>query len=173
MGDISFKAVHVSLIDWVLETLQIFRVSGRLTGFPFGPSSPGGPLAPAGPAAPGGPASPFSPLSPLGPYSSRGGHSLHQYCRGQHFLKKSTLNWMWFKNWHGQGRLREMGSKTDHSNGGKHLWKVNTAYMWFPAKWAIEYYVTVSRHSWYIWTTQTNVKSTTYNIYSFHEDHVS
>lgn len=41
----------------------------RLTGLPFGPSSPGGPLAPAGPAAPGGPASPFSPLSPLGPYS--------------------------------------------------------------------------------------------------------
>lgn len=46
--------------------------SVRLTGLPFGPSSPGGPLAPAGPAAPGGPASPFSPLSPLGPYSDVG-----------------------------------------------------------------------------------------------------
>ena len=168
MGDISFKAVHVSLIDWVLETLQIFRVSGRLTGFPFGPSSPGGPLAPAGPAAPGGPASPFSPLSPLGPYSSRGGHSLHQYHRGAAFFFKGVNSKLNAVQRHGQGRLREMGSSTDHSNGGKHLRKVNTVCMWFPAKWAIEYDVTVSRHSWYMGTTQTNVKSATYNIYRFH-----
>lgn len=58
-------AIHLSLSD---SDGTIF--AGRLTGLPFGPSSPGGPLAPAGPAAPGGPASPFSPLSPLGPYGS-------------------------------------------------------------------------------------------------------
>lgn len=93
MGDISFKAVHLILLDWVLENIFFLRISGRLTGLPFGPSSPGGPLAPAGPAAPGGPASPFSPLSPLGPYSVGVGEGIHHISiMGHHFFKH--LHWI-------------------------------------------------------------------------------
>lgn len=115
VGDISFKAVHLSLLDWVPENTlatAILRVFGGLTGLPFGPSSPGGPLAPAGPAAPGGPASPFSPLSPLGPYNwgSWGGHSLHQYSSAGDSIVLSL-------QWTERGMKTDVWTKAAERNG--------------------------------------------------------
>lgn len=78
----------------------------RLTGLPFGPSSPGGPLAPAGPAAPGGPASPFSPLSPLGPYSD------------EVFLMSTSKEAEFFLFCFFQSALHSVEGKTDIGSNG-------------------------------------------------------